>query len=177
VKKFCSILLLCIVLSGCAVATKNISDGQPLSPDQGIIVTKIHSNWESYNFFRARLGFYFRKVGSDLSTDVLILTQADDLKVISLPKGEYRWSHIGIGNRYLMLDGLKGFKVEAGKITYIGDIYSELDLDVYWVNTKVQSEFESIKSDLERQYPELFRSSEIIEKLTLISPRFPRHLN
>lgn len=155
--KFKSLIFILILLSGCVGSTVNIKKDQALTPQQGIVVTRLISNWEGYkNPLLAKLEFVFGKAESSLNSGKFMMNQKSDLKVVTLPAGKYSWSQLGFGNRSLSLNG--DFTVKAGTITYIGDINSELTLGAFsaGVNIKVTSDLNSLKQQLKEKYPQQF---------------------
>ncbi|MBI3560837.1 MAG: hypothetical protein HY080_03885 [Gammaproteobacteria bacterium] len=108
------------MLSGC-LAAGNISDTAAVDQKHGVLVTAVHSNYEGYkNILTPDLRFRFRpEGGSNFSRIELVLSEADELKVISLPIGKYQWESLMIGNSYLLLDKTKGFEIQPNKVTYI----------------------------------------------------------
>lgn len=63
-------------LSACASTTKNIKADQNLAINQGIVVTKIHSNWEGYNNpLLADLEFIFTQVDGKKKIQSLYLVK------------------------------------------------------------------------------------------------------
>lgn len=99
------------------------------------------------------------------------MTRENDLKVITLPVGNYRWSHLGFGNRRLNFDRTYGFKVEPGTILYIGDLNSELELGAFSAAGKfwVTNDTANIKDELESQYPELMKKYPFVERMTVLN--------
>ncbi|WDE02477.1 hypothetical protein [Thalassomonas actiniarum] len=158
-----------LFLSACASSTKNIKVGQGLETNQGIVVTKIHSNWDGYNNpLLADLEFIFSQKEGKKKGYKFVLTKADDLKVVALPAGDYQWFRILFGNYYMELEG--GFTIKSNEITYIGDIYSQLNLGMFSMSgeTRVTDESAQIKNDLQAHFPKLLEIHKITTDLTLL---------
>ncbi|PCJ31919.1 MAG: hypothetical protein COA90_04680 [Gammaproteobacteria bacterium] len=153
-KRIIAVVLLLLFLTACVSNTKNISDTHELISSQGLVVTKIHSNWQGYdNPLLADLEFTFVQEQGDKTYSKFVLSKANDLKVVALPEGNYMWLKIVFGNYYMDLTG--GFTVGANQITYIGDINSQLDLSLFSMSgeTKISDETSQIKDDLQLNYP------------------------
>lgn len=145
-----------LILTACASSTKNIKKNQKLESNQGIVVTKINSNWTGYNNPLATdLEFLFTHEESNKKSSKFVLSKENDLKVVALAAGNYQWLRIRFGNYYMDLEG--GFTIEPGQITYIGDIYSHLDLNLFSMSgtSRVTNESEQIMNDLKDNYPML----------------------
>lgn len=171
-KNFLLLALLSLGLTGCVSAPKNMSAGQALTAGEGIVVTKLRSNWTGYdNPLLANIEFIFGKAGSNVNSGKFVMTKANDLKVISLPAGDYRWSHLSFGNRHLDFNRIDGFKIEAGKIVYIGDLNSVLELGAFSATGRfwVTNDVKNIKDEMKIHYPELIKKYPFVEKVTRLS--------
>jgi hypothetical protein len=148
-----------LLLTACMSTTKNIKPDQNLETNQGIVVTKIHSNWDSYkNPLLATLEYAFTHSENKQKGYRLVLSKADDLKVVVLPAGDYNWFRINFGRYYMNLSG--SFSVKANEINYIGDIYSQLDVPMFSLSgvsgeSKITDETEQIKIELKEHFPDL----------------------
>ncbi|KAA1164740.1 MULTISPECIES: hypothetical protein [Pseudoalteromonas] len=173
--KFNQKILLCIsflFLTACASTTKNIKADQGLESNQGIVVTKIHSNWDGYNNpLLADLEFIFTQTDGKKKDSKFVLSKADDLKVVALPAGEYKWFRILFGNYYMDLSG--GFTIKPNEITYIGDIHSQLDLGMFSMSgeSRISNESEQIKNDLEVHFPKLLEKHKFTTKLSTLQQK------
>ena len=98
------------------------------------------------------------------------MTRADDLKIIALPAGNYKWSHLSFGTRYINFDPSYGFKVTAGTITYIGDLNTELEVGVFSAAAKfrVTNDSKNIKEEINKDYPKLIEKYPFIEQMTVL---------
>lgn len=156
-----------LFLTACANTTKNISVEKQLENNQGIVVTKIHSNWDGYdNPLLADLEFVFSQKEGKKKDFKFVLSRADDLKVVALPAGEYQWSRILFGNYYTNLSG--GFTIKSGEINYIGNIHSQLDLGMLSMSgsTIISDQSEAIKSELKAQFPNIVEKHRFNRSLT-----------
>ena len=98
------------------------------------------------------------------------MTKANDLKLITLPEGEYIWTHMRFGNRTMSLSG--SFKVKASTITYIGDITSQLNLGAFSASATVQSNIDltSLKTQLRQSHPQQLQKYALVTSRTNIHP-------
>ena len=166
-------VLICIGISGCGPIPKVIKSGDTIEESEGIVVTQLRSNWEGYkNPLLAKLGYYFHKEDSSINSGNFFMDRADDIKVVSLPAGDYKWSHLSFGNRRLNFSSEDGFTVIPQKIVYIGTINAELELGLFSASAKVtvDNNIDSIKKQLNIDYPELIENYEIVETLTDLNP-------
>jgi hypothetical protein len=62
-----------------------------------------------------------------VSSAVLNISSGENFRVITLPAGDYTWRGIYAGNRYREFNGRYAFKIVAGAINYIGDMYIDFD--------------------------------------------------
>lgn len=167
------VALICIGISGCGPTPKVIKSGDTIEGTEGIVVTQLRSNWEGHkNPLLAKLGYYFHKEDSSINSGNFFMDRADDIKVVSLPAGDYKWSHLSFGNRRLNFSAEDGFTVVPQKIVYIGTINAELELGLFGASAKVtvDNDFESIKKQLNMDCPELIENYQIVTELTNMNP-------
>lgn len=166
------VLLVSFLLSACVASSTNVKGDKALAPTEGVVVTRLVSNWKGYNNpLLAKVEFFFfGKSTSGLNKNSLSLDRANDLKVVSLPAGSYLWSHLGFGNRHLQMSG--GFEVKPGTITYIGDINSQLSLGAFSAGAKinVENKASDIKKILQKEYPELLSKYPLVTDITDLKP-------
>lgn len=93
-------------------------DTTRLRSHEGILVTNIITNAVGYKLA-------ILEKHSFVSSAVLEITSDQNFRVITLPAGDYIWRGIYAGNRYHEFGGEYSFKIVAGAINYIGDMYIE----------------------------------------------------
>jgi hypothetical protein len=166
--------LISLVLNGCGPTPKVVKPGDVLNKSEGVVVTQLRSNWEGYkNPLLTKLGYIFGKSDSNINSGNFFMDRADDLKVVSLPAGDYVWSHLSFGNRRLDFNSEDHFTVMPNKIVYIGTLNAELDLGLFSASAKVtvENDIESITKQLNKEYPELMKNYQLVEKLTELNPK------
>ncbi len=156
-----------MLLTACANTTKNVKVNQELETNQGIVVTKIKSNWTGYkNPLATDLEFLFIHEESNANSSKFVLSKENDLKVVALEAGNYQWLRIRFGNYYMELEG--SFTIKPGQVTYIGDIYSHLNLNLFSMSgtTEVSDETKQIINDLKGQFPKLLEKHNVVTELS-----------
>jgi len=102
-------------LPGCT--TLNIPrETSKLESQEGVLVTNIVTNAGGYKLA-------IRENHSLVSSAILKISSGENFRVIVLPAGDYTWRGIYAGPRYKEFDGKYAFKIVAGAINYIGDMY------------------------------------------------------
>ncbi|MCJ8274486.1 MAG: hypothetical protein MJK04_34450 [Psychrosphaera sp.] len=170
--KIMTLAVSALIVSGCATTTTNISDGQNLVNNEGLVVTKFHTQWQSKKGSYANyLEFYFKKEGVDAVDASFVMSKAQDLKVVALPPGRYHWYKVLIGDYFMNLDENDGFTVKSGQITYIGDIYSSFGQQQFSLSgeASVSNNAEMIKNELQQSHPRLMSKYEFATQITNIN--------
>jgi hypothetical protein len=154
------VTLTLLLSSSCARTVKNINKNQIIDKKQGVIVTNIHSNWlETDKPFKLKLKFSFYKKGEKSQLKKFALSSPEELKIMTLSPGEYYWSEIYAGRYSLKIEGNSGFRVKAGEITYIGDIYTNITAGWIHMNgeVKIFDNSQKVEQILKKEYFNLFR--------------------
>ena len=126
-----TLVLLSLSVFGCGPIPQVVKSGDTLNESEGIVVTQLRSNWEGYkNPLLTKLGYFFGKSDSSINSGNFFMDRADDIKIVSLPAGDYEWSHLSFGNRRLNFSAEDGFTVIPQKIVYIGSLNAELELSL-----------------------------------------------
>jgi hypothetical protein len=88
-----------------------------------------------------------------------------------LPPGRYRWYKVLIGDYFMDLDEKDGFTVIAGKIIYIGDIYSSFGQQQFSLSGEFRApnNSEMIKNELQQSHPRLMSKYEFATQITNIN--------
>lgn len=115
IKWLCLLAMVAIHLPGCA--TSNLSrDTARLESQDGVLVTNIITNAGGYKLA-------IRENHSLVSSAVLEISSGANFRVIVLPAGNYSWRGIYAGTDYREFNGKYSFKIVAGAVNYIGDMY------------------------------------------------------
>jgi hypothetical protein len=168
------ISILTISLCSCSNVQKNITDFNAISKNNGILVTTLKSNWKGHsNPLLAKIEYCFGDVTIKQSANYLRQTKENELKVISLPPGNYIWKFIKFGNYTNTLDWNHAFSIKKGEITYIGDIETKLNLKLLSMtgDTKVIDNSKNIKNKLNNLDQNLLKQHKLSIQITQIKSK------
>lgn len=151
---------------GCA--TPNITIDRNLNDNEGILITKIHAN--------EKLGIIvYESKGAIHSTkaETGICQSLEELKVIPVESGKDYY--LGLWNAHLCKLNLKErlFGIEAGSITYIGDLYVNWGEFSFWTGcsyaqTKILDKEDETIGEAREKYPWLFEKYPYKKKIPVI---------
>ncbi len=153
-------LLVCIlsvcVIGGCAASTPNVSQDVNLGRGEGLLITKVHTNWRMIGIFIS--------AENDTGSYVAKLSGPDgDLKVIPVKSGRVYFSRIvryGFPYNYRVRLERSFFYIAPGTITYIGDLFinwkSEGSLGAGTTEVSLVDKEDSTVSEARKKYPKLF---------------------
>lgn len=139
--KMLSILILSVILTGCAAVNVNKDYKLDKSKNVGLVLGSVSQNWDGFNG-NAYTVYYFNKVGSkdskmlETKTESVFGRKAGHLYgtsgrifLLELPEGEYNFNHWSINNgsgAYISPKKslkLLSFTVKRGEINYIGNLH------------------------------------------------------
>lgn len=151
------LILLTLLLSGCTVA--NMKDTAQIDDNHGIMVV---------NFIPNNYGYFISTVNKDwyiAGSAFFRIKSSDNLRVISLPEGEYIWKAFYSTQGYAEFKKEFGFKIEANKINYIGDLTININFPEGKFKLSFASNPETI-NEFKQLYPIVSQSIPIIENIT-----------
>lgn len=155
-----AITLITVYLSACNTA--NIRSGDTaLGPNQGIVLTKLHTNVN-----RGNVLIHHKDATWPSATFEPVKAPAD-LRVLKMREGEARFSRIYKGNLETWRHTGEYFNIQAGKINYIGDFVMEWTAGeggIGVISRHIDREEETIKEAKEK-YPELFAKYQYIKNI------------
>ena len=161
--------LLPTILMACSTALTNVKPGQPLKPEEGILVIHFHPTYEGF-LASDEIPFkiIFKEAEKTLPDKHIKITSPDYLKVITLPAGEYKWSSLHIYQHHWMFSEDSSFVVQAGKMIYLGDIYYHFKLWLFGIKGKiaVKDNNEDVLKLLNEEYPSMVRKYGLSKNLT-----------
>lgn len=166
--KLVSLILIFGLMVGCsATLLTNIKDGQKINDDEGVVVTRLHEIYKGTSILN-NVVYTFHYNGRPRNRYQMVMSKRDELKVISLPAGHYEWERMYDGGFFADVSNNPGFDVKAGKITYIGDIYSVsiFTKEQFYKKIIVRNERDSIVSELDLYYPEMIEMHNVFTHLT-----------
>jgi hypothetical protein len=136
--------LIIIIFNGCA--TPNISKETTINKNEGILVTKIHSNIAGLEIFITgeKSIFYLAKISGP----------KEYLKIIPLKSGKAFFWKIKFNISYVELDPYY-FDIEPNSITYVGDLFINWVKNDYAQVNISDRENETI-SEAKKEYPWIF---------------------
>jgi hypothetical protein len=172
--KIISLLPICLILQSCIYTHTNVGDDAALKQNEGIIVTKLHSNLQRDNLQNVweDLVYTYKMEGDSYKVNQFVVPLESELKVISLPAGEYKWDALMRGGGRLELSRDSGFTVKKGRIIYIGDIITDYRLANFGLGSAkitVKNNFDNIKKEFSSKYPNLSARYKISAEITKIS--------
>lgn len=141
-------------LTGCATPTRPAADGAALRPDQGLLALQLESDYQGQLEFMTRekptLGSTFAEHTGRSKGTLALLAGKRQFLVLPVELGDYRWSMIAMGGRYVGLDSTP-ISIRPGQITYVGQIqiYARGDR-VYHV---VSNQADLMHEYLQARYP------------------------
>lgn len=134
--------------------TKNIKDTDELEKNEGILLSNVSSNDNDI--------FILFESNENTTAESEILEINNELKVVPLAAGEYQIFEVRKNNNYARFRRLYNFTIEKNKITYIGDIGVKSTDEK--VNAMVFDKSNKVKTMLEKQYPNIYKKYEFINK-------------
>lgn len=148
--------IISIIIAGCAAP--NIKPGDTsLSDDEGILLTRIHTN-------ATNLHANLQTDGSMIYTEFSPIESPIDFRAIKIKAGKGSIYRISRGVLEIWRKTEDHFFIEPGKINYIGDFIIEwVDINgrLSIISGHINNENETIKIAKEI-YPELFREHEYV---------------
>jgi len=127
-----AILSMLFIFSGCTTtAPLTAETAKKIEANEGYVTTTLHSNWKgNEGIMFENMRFIADHDGKGKPASIKMRSN-EDFQLLKLEEGHYTWREINIGNMYINLSEDSGFDVEAGKITYIGDITSEISVKLF----------------------------------------------
>ena len=154
------LLLLTILLSSCTVA--NLKDTAQIEGNHGVMLVKFIPN--NYGYFISTVNKEWYIAGSAFFR----IKSSDNLRVISLPEGEYIWKAFYSTKGHAEFKKEFGFKIEANQINYIGDLLIDIDFSKAKFKLAFKNNPETI-DEFRELYPVLSKNLPITENITSIS--------
>lgn len=155
--------ILLTILTGCS--SSNIKPGDAsLSDDEGILLTRIHTN-------ATNLHANLKTDGSMVYTKFSPIESPIDFRIIKIKSGKGRIYRVSRGILETWRQSEDYFIIEPGKINYIGDFIIEwVDNDgrLGIISGFVNKENETIKIAKET-YPELFRKYQYVNNIPALT--------
>jgi hypothetical protein len=150
-------ILAACLLGGCAASTPNVSQDVALGKDEGLLITRIHTNWQPVGIFIA---------GGDAPDSYMAKLSGPDgeLKVIPLKAGRaYFSSIVRYGHPYNYRVKLEPsyFYIAPGAVTYVGDLFidwkAEGGLGAGRTSVKLVDKEETTVNEAKTRYPWVFK--------------------
>jgi len=164
------------LLTGCAISPNNINDNTALPSNNGVLVVGLHTDWEGHNnpLLASLKLMYIGKGDSDFSYKTMKFQGNNFIHVINLPANQYEFYLLSFGNRYMELNREKGqFNISPNEITYIGDIYANIDLSLFsaLASLATKDELPKITKHMKTNYPILTTKYPLVKKIITIERR------
>jgi hypothetical protein len=151
VKRLLLLAILAMNLPSCA--TSNLpKDTSRLESNEGVLVTNIVTNAGGYKLA-------IRENHSFVSSAVLNISSGGNFLVITLPAGDYSWRGLYSGSRYREFNGRYSFKIVAGAINYIGDMYIDFGPNLSQFQISIEDHRLEALQRFKESYPALAASS------------------
>jgi hypothetical protein len=170
-------LMVLLLLLGCGPtpirnipSDPNIEDTQNIQDGRGVIVTRIILNERNIGATQPQVVLLAKTEsfpGRSPRGFTIKAVPGESIHTLTLPAGTYSWLQIWIqGPSHLFRGGLP-FKVEAGKVNYIGDVIITIDGNDPWhYGMRLSSDPSTIKSDMLLNYPKLMARYPLVMNLT-----------
>ena len=161
--------LLPTIITACSTPLTNIKPDQPLKTDQGILVVHFHPTYEGlYGSTEIPFKIIFKEAEKTLPEKHIKITSQAYLKVITLPSGEYKWSSLHLSQYHWTFSEDSSFVVQAGKMIYLGDIYSHFNLWLFGIkgSIAVKDKYEDVLKILNEEYPLMVQKYGLSKSLT-----------
>ena len=152
------LLIVLVMLSGCA-SVKNIRDTARLEPKSGIMLVNFESNHYGYK------ATIINKKNITWASAVFDIKRDDNLRVITLPAGDYTWRGIYVGTGASEFRDDYDFTIQEGYVNYVGDVLIIIDgrSNRYKISF---SDNEKTISRFKEEYPKLAENNKIIKNIT-----------
>jgi hypothetical protein len=157
IQRLCLLAMVAIHLPGCA--TSNLPrDTARLESQDGVLVTNIVTNAGGYKLA-------IRENHSLISSAVLGISPGANFRVIVLRAGDYSWRGLYAGNSYREFNGKYAFKIVAGAINYIGDMYIDFAPNLRQFQISFEDHRLEALQHFKESYPALAASCPFIVEL------------
>ena len=151
------LLLITVLLSSCTVV--DIKDTAQIEENHGVMLVKFISN--DIGYFISTV----KKKNHLAGSAYFRIKSSNDLRVISLPEGEYIWKAFYSTKGHAEFIDEFGFKIEVNRINYIGDILINIHFPEGKYNLAFKNNSETI-DEFKEIYPVLSKSMPISENIT-----------
>jgi hypothetical protein len=167
-KNLILLVALLFLIVGCATISKEVSDGVSLAEDEGLIFAT--ANLRYINTDRKDTPFlelsYAPGNGSPAMTKIYFGDRKEAM-LVKAKAGEYVLTHSFFGFDLMSHRERIRFKVEPGKITYLGNFSGEVTWPKIGLLSKrrleVRSELERDKEFLTKNYPNVERKYSVLD--------------
>ncbi|QEN03361.1 hypothetical protein EW093_01115 [Thiospirochaeta perfilievii] len=161
------LLIIVSILSLFSCTTVNyVRTDTVLEENKGILICSIHVDEPGWGIN------IFKRDALFASGIIKKIKNPWDIIMMTLEEGEYTYNTLYYPPRTLNLER-KYFKIEAGKINYIGDLYLDTSGDPY-LNPRVKSKYKDNKrlvlERLASEYPIIISKYKIVEEVLETNP-------
>ena len=155
------ILILSVLLSACASPPVNHADGVNLTPQSGLLVVGLHTDWDGHtNPLLAKIKLLLT-ADSDLSSGngrtELVFQGKNYFSVIELPANKYKFYRLHFSTYFWNIKKNNEFIIKPNTITYVGDITVDNDRTSTAVPSiiTVADSYDNAKEYMNKNYPKL----------------------
>ena len=156
-----TLLLFTLLLSSCVEV--NIKDTSQIDVNHGIMLVNFVSKHEGWYLIST-----VNKENYLAGSAFFRIESSNNLRVISLPEGEYIWKAFYSSEGHTEFNNEFGFKIEGNRINYIGDILINIDFSGGKYKFTFENNPETI-NEFKGLYPVLSKSMSITENITSTS--------
>ena len=137
-----------------------VKDDFQITEKHGFLVTNFHSSHSGYKVT------IIKKSNLTTSSAIFDIKPDDNFWVISIPEGEYTWRGIYVDTKHSEFRNEMDFKIESGKLNYIGDMVINISSDIETYTMGVLDQTEFAKERIEKDFPNLYERYRFVKNLT-----------
>jgi hypothetical protein len=173
-KYLSSFIFLFSILNGCSVEQKITSDRDPLPADMGVLVIGLHTNLNTSYVPLVSKGLrlhYAINGQQNFNSYKLDFRGSNFVHVVTLPAGTYNFFRLDSPSPFIDIKQSNNFTIQPNTITYVGDLFIDVDMTGPTAITWVEDAFETTSRYLKENYPNYSKTYTIEKSLVKIEQK------